>query len=67
MDLTLAIRSEGLALGFDAIGFAPAESSEDAKAWLAEYLESGMHGDMGWMAAHAESRSDPKKLWSEAR
>ena len=50
MDLTSAIRSEGLALGFDAIGFAPAESSEDAKAWLAEYLKSGMHGDMGWMA-----------------
>jgi epoxyqueuosine reductase len=67
VDLTSAIRSEGLALGFDAIGFAPAESSEDAKAWLAEYLKSGMHGDMGWMAAHAERRADPKKLWPEAR
>ena len=40
MDLRAEIRSEGLALGFDAIGFAPAESSEAAKGWLAEYLAS---------------------------
>ncbi len=67
MDLRAEIRSEGLALGFDAIGFAPAESSEAAKGWLAEYLASGMYGDMGWMAANAERRADPKKLWPEAR
>jgi epoxyqueuosine reductase len=62
-----AIRERALALGFDAVGFAPAASSAEARAGLAEFLAKGQHGDMGWLAAHADRRADPQTLWPEAR
>ncbi|HTZ34714.1 MAG TPA: tRNA epoxyqueuosine(34) reductase QueG [Stellaceae bacterium] len=62
-----AIRAEALARGFDAVGFAAAELAESTRADLAEFLARGYHGEMGWMAAHAERRGDPKALWHEAR
>lgn len=62
-----AIREKALALGFDAVGFAPAASSRAAKTGLKDYLAHGYHGDMGWMAETEERRADPKVLWPEAR
>ena len=62
-----AIREEALLLGFDAVGFAPAEAASSARAGLAEYLSQGYHGDMGWLEAKADVRSDPERLWPEAR
>jgi epoxyqueuosine reductase len=55
-----------LALGFDAIGFAPAELGGEAKARLAAFLAAGHHGEMGWLAERAEQRADPRALWPEA-
>lgn len=66
-DLKAAIRETALGLGFDAVGFAAAETSAAAKDRLKEFLGAGMHGDMGWMQAHAARRADPKKLWPDAR
>ena len=65
--LKAAIRDKALALGFDAVGFAPAASTQAAKDGLAAFLDSGMQGDMGWLAAHADRRADPQTLWPEAR
>ena len=62
-----AIREEALRLGFDAVGFSAAASSAAAKAGLADFLDQGMHGDMGWMEANADRRSDPKTLWPDAK
>jgi epoxyqueuosine reductase len=62
-----AIRSQALAMGFDAVGFAEARLAEAARTDLAEYIGRGYHGDMGWLAHSAERRSDPRALWSEAR
>ncbi|MFN8947490.1 MAG: tRNA epoxyqueuosine(34) reductase QueG [Alphaproteobacteria bacterium] len=61
------IRSAALAQGFDAVGFAPARQSEDARAALAAFLEAGFHGDMGWLEARRHERADPRNLWPEAR
>ena len=61
------IREQALALGFDAVGFARAELSENARRDLARYLERGYHGDMGWLAGTAARRGDPQALWPEAR
>lgn len=66
-DTKAAIRAEALALGFDAVGVAPASTSEAAKRRLGEFLSQGRHGDMGWMADTAERRADPNRLWPEAR
>lgn len=66
-ELRTSIRDQALALGFDAVGFARAESSNAAKRGLSEYLAHGFHGDMGWLAANADRRADPRALWPEAR
>jgi epoxyqueuosine reductase len=66
-DPRAAIRTRALELGFDAVGFAPPAVSEAARAGLAQFLSEGWHGDMGWLAANAERRSDPTLLWPEAR
>jgi epoxyqueuosine reductase len=60
-----AIRQEALALGFDAVGFAPPELAGAAGAYLAAFLAAGYHGDMGWLAARANERAQPRALWSE--
>ena len=62
-----AIRARALALGFDAVGFAPAALSQAAKEGLAGFLGQGYHGDMGWLADKAQRRADPRTLWPEAR
>jgi epoxyqueuosine reductase len=66
-----AIRSEALRLGFDAIGFAPATLTKEARqrrlAHLASFIAQGIHGDMGWLAQSTEQRADPERLWPEAR
>jgi len=66
-DIRAAIRAEALARGFDAVGFAAAQLAKSARADLAEFLERGYHGEMGWLAAHAERRGDPQVLWQDAR
>ncbi len=58
-----AIRDQALALGFDAVGFAPPQLAQDAREHLAEFLARGYHGDMGWLASRAEQRADPRALW----
>jgi len=66
-DPKAAIREQALALGFDAVGFAPAALSETAREGLAGFLAAGCHGDMGWLADSAARRGDPQTLWPEAR
>jgi epoxyqueuosine reductase len=66
-DLKSAIRDRALALGFDAVGFAPAALADAARDNLGRYLAEGIHGDMGWLAAKADRRGDPRALWPEAR
>ena len=66
-DLRASIRDRALALGFDAVGFTKAELSPAARDGLAGFLSQGYHGDMGWLAAKAKRRADPRTLWPEAR
>lgn len=61
------IRAKALALGFDAVGFAPATLGRLARARLQDFLAAGRHGDMGWLADRADQRADPQTLWPEAR
>ncbi len=62
-----AIRGQALAMGFDAVGFAEARLAARARANLAEFLDRGYHGDMGWLADTAARRGDPQTLWPAAR
>jgi len=67
VDPRSAIRDKALALGFDAIGFAPAELSAETGARLRDFLVAGQHGEMDWMETRAEQRAHPLALWPEAR
>ncbi|MDX2101795.1 MAG: tRNA epoxyqueuosine(34) reductase QueG, partial [Alphaproteobacteria bacterium] len=62
-----AVRDAALALGFDAVGFAPAAAPALWGERLAAFLAAGYHGSMGWLADTAERRASPTTLWPEAR
>src|SRR5262250_2298810 len=66
-----ALRSEQIKtyarqLGFSKVGLARAETLTERDR-LSEWLTRGYHGEMVWMARDPEQRSDPKKVFPEAR
>jgi epoxyqueuosine reductase len=67
IEIKSAIRAQALALGFDAVGFAPPQLAPEARAHLAEFIARGYHGDMGWLAARANERAEPTALWPEVK
>jgi epoxyqueuosine reductase len=60
-----ALKEQANALGFDAVGVAPATETWPAGARLQEFLCEGRHGDMDWMAQ--ERREHPQALWPDAK
>ena len=68
-DPRTAIRARALSGGFDAVGFASAETGDAGAAsdGLAGYIAQGYHGDMGWMATTQTRRAAPGALWPDAR
>lgn len=65
-EIKATIRARALAVGFDAVGFAPANLAPEAREHLQTFLAQGRHGDMGWMVEKADRRGDPKTLWPGA-
>ena len=65
MSLSAALKAQAEALGFDAVGVAPATEAWAAGEHLQEFLREGRHGDMAWMAQ--DRRTHPRALWSEAK
>ncbi len=51
------IRDFALKSGFIAVGFAPATLSKKNKDSMAEFIERGYHGYMGWLSAKAVLRA----------
>jgi epoxyqueuosine reductase len=66
VDASDAIRNHALALGFDAIGFAPATLSEKTRQNLADFVANGYHGQMAWLASRQTQRASPNALWPQA-
>jgi epoxyqueuosine reductase len=66
-DAAELIRAEARRLGFDLCRFTDLDEAWPAAARLAEFLELGRHGEMGWMADTAERRAHPRGMWSGAR
>ncbi len=65
--LLTAFEAKAIALGFDDLKIAPADSIPDAGGRLKSFLESGHHGSMTWMEETAERRATPKALWTEVK
>jgi len=65
--LKAALGEEARTLGFDCIGVAAPDAIADAAGHFREFLASGAHGDMAWLAANPERRADPRGLWRDVR
>lgn len=61
------IKAKALAVGFDVVGIASADSDPEQEAALRQFLKLGRHGDMDWMTAKADRRVSPIALWPEVR
>jgi epoxyqueuosine reductase len=66
-DLKAALGSEARALGFDCAGVTDPAVIVDAGKHFHEFLDAGEHGDMDWLAARPERRTDPRALWANVR
>src|SRR5215468_12794679 len=67
ISLTNQIKVQALELGFDKCGIVRAEPLAEERARLEEWLRCGYHGEMPYMARDPEHRSDPRKIFSEAK
>lgn len=66
-ELKTALAREARALGFDCIGITAPGTIESAGKHFLEFIASGGHGDMDWLAAQPERRVDPRGLWQDVR
>ncbi len=65
--LLARLRERALRLGLLPPRVTDATLPPEVARRLATFLEAGMHGAMGWLARTPEIRSDPSRLWPEAR
>lgn len=61
------VRAEALSVGFSDMRICRPSDIPQAADRLAEFVETGRHGDMGWMAERKGWRGDPTALWPEAK
>ncbi|AWO87869.1 MULTISPECIES: tRNA epoxyqueuosine(34) reductase QueG [Bradyrhizobium] len=66
-ELKAKLTTEAKALGFDCIGVTEPGTIETAGKHFLEFIASGGHGDMDWLAAQPERRVDPRGLWQDVR
>ena len=67
ISLTNQIKARAAELGFDKIGVVRAEALIEERARLEEWLRRGYHGEMPYMARDPEQRSDPQRIFPEAK
>ncbi len=65
-DLTERLKAEGLRLGFDKVGVAPAVTAPDYPRFL-DWLEAGCAAGMGYLERHADARGDPNRILQDVR
>ena len=64
---TAQIKTRAYDLGFQKVGIVRAETLSVEGARLKEWLARGYQGEMSWMARDPEQRSDPRRIFPEAR
>ncbi|NDR57637.1 tRNA epoxyqueuosine(34) reductase QueG [Aliiruegeria sabulilitoris] len=66
-DLRDRLERQALAEGFSLMRICRPDAIPNVPGDLAEFVERGFHGQMGWMAERMTWRGDPSALWPEAR
>ena len=59
------LKKEAAHHGFDVVGVTGPEMMGEAGTNLARFVEDGRHGEMAWMEAELDRRSDPRALWPQ--
>jgi epoxyqueuosine reductase len=65
--LKTALADQARALGFDCIGVTSPDAIAGAGRYFLDFIRDGGHGDMDWLAANPERRTDPRELWPDVR
>jgi len=66
-EIKTALAREAAALGFVCIGVTDPDAIGEAGHRFREFLQSGAHGDMDWLAENPERRMHPRALWPGVR
>src|SRR5947199_1097306 len=66
-NLKAAFIGQARAFGFDCAGVTGPDAIADAAKHFHSFLDAGAHGDMDWLAANPERRTDPRVLWAGVR
>jgi epoxyqueuosine reductase len=66
-DLKATLVREAGAFGFDCVGVTDPDAIADSAKHFREFLDTGAHGEMDWLAANPERRADPRVLWAGVR
>jgi epoxyqueuosine reductase len=66
-DLKAALAEQAHALGFDCIGATAPDQIGHARQFFLDFIASGAHGEMEWLATNPERRADPRALWPDVR
>ena len=66
-DLRDALIQKAHEIGFDCARVTDPGAIAQAGKYFLEFLQTGGHGDMEWLAANPERRSDPRTLWASVR
>ncbi|MDC1302711.1 tRNA epoxyqueuosine(34) reductase QueG [Pelagibacterales bacterium] len=62
-----SILSAAKFFGFDIASIIDIAETKNLQTELNQFLENNYHGEMYWLENNKEFRSDPKKLWDEAK
>src|SRR3982075_939101 len=62
-----ALTQQARTLGFDCVGVTDPSAIAAAAKHFHVFLDAGAHGDMDWLAATPERRTDPRGLWPGVR
>jgi epoxyqueuosine reductase len=62
-----SILTEAKNFGFDVASIIDISETKNLEIELNQFLENKYHGEMDWLEKRKEYRSDPKKLWVEAK
>ncbi|HLX13976.1 MAG TPA: tRNA epoxyqueuosine(34) reductase QueG [Bradyrhizobium sp.] len=65
--LKTALIRQARGLGFDCIGVTDPGAIAGPAKHFREFLETSAHGDMDWLAANPQRRTDPRVLWPGVR
>ena len=61
------IRAHALGLGFHKVGITRAENLPAEQKQLTAWLQRGYHGEMNWMTRDPGQRTDPRRIFPQAR